>query len=161
MRYQPWRCLWRGSEQMTRTTPFRRTILHLRQILFTDAITFIRSSLRSKGDAALRQVVRRHLHRHLVARQDADVVHPHLPGDEGVDRVAVLQLHAEGGVRQVLQHLALHLDDIFLCHQRTGPRPPLKFALRRRLSYWCVMMYACTWAMKSIVTTTMISSDVP
>ena len=26
---------------MTRTTPFRRTILHLRQILFTEAITFI------------------------------------------------------------------------------------------------------------------------
>ncbi len=26
---------------MTRTTPLRRTILHLRQILFTDAITFI------------------------------------------------------------------------------------------------------------------------
>ena len=27
---------------MTRTTPLRRTILHLRQILFTEAITFIR-----------------------------------------------------------------------------------------------------------------------
>src|SRR5919204_3646583 len=139
MRYQPWRCLWRGSEQITRTTPLRRTILHLRQIRFTDAITFIRSSLRSKGDAALRQVVRRHLHRHLVARQDADVVHPHLAGDEGVDRVAVFQLHAEGGVRQVLQHLALHLDDVFLRHQRTGS-PPLKLALRSKLSYWWVMM---------------------
>jgi hypothetical protein len=26
---------------MTRTTPFRRTILHLRQIFFTEAMTFI------------------------------------------------------------------------------------------------------------------------
>jgi hypothetical protein len=26
---------------MTRTTPLRRTILHLRQIFFTDAMTFI------------------------------------------------------------------------------------------------------------------------
>ena len=30
---------------MTRTTPLRRMILHLRQILFTDAITFIVDSL--------------------------------------------------------------------------------------------------------------------
>src|ERR1041384_8872037 len=83
MRYQPWRCLWRGSEQITRTTPLRRTILHLRQIFFTDAMIYVQSSFRSKGDAALRQVIRRHLHGHLVARQDADVVHAHLPGDEG------------------------------------------------------------------------------
>ena len=31
---------------MTRTTPLRRTILHLRQIFFTEAITFIPLSLR-------------------------------------------------------------------------------------------------------------------
>src|SRR5512139_4250165 len=37
----PCRCLWRGSAQMTRTTPLRRMILHLRQIFFTDASTFI------------------------------------------------------------------------------------------------------------------------
>src|SRR4030095_10694014 len=37
----PCRCLWRGSSQITRTTPLRRTILHLRQIRFTDAITFM------------------------------------------------------------------------------------------------------------------------
>src|SRR5689334_6737643 len=142
--YQPWRCLCRGSEQMTRTTPLRRTILHLRQILFTEAMTFIAvselcwSSFRPEGDAALAQVIGRHLHRHFVARQDADVVHSHLPGDERMDRVAVLQTHAESRVGQVLQHFALHLDDVFLGHQRTG-RPPLKFALRNRLSYWCVM----------------------
>jgi hypothetical protein len=41
LRTHPCRCLWRGSGQMTRTTPLRRMILHLRQILFTDAITFI------------------------------------------------------------------------------------------------------------------------
>src|SRR5918999_4391386 len=39
--YQPWRCLWRGSAQITRTTPLRRTILHLRQIFLTEAMTFI------------------------------------------------------------------------------------------------------------------------
>jgi hypothetical protein len=40
-RIHPWRCLWRGSGQMTRTTPLRRMILHLRHIFFTEAITFI------------------------------------------------------------------------------------------------------------------------
>jgi hypothetical protein len=33
--------LWRGSVQITRTTPLRRMILQLRQIFFTDANTFI------------------------------------------------------------------------------------------------------------------------
>src|SRR5918993_4391756 len=86
----PWRCLCRGSSQITRTTPRRRTILHLRQIFLTEAITFINSSLlRSKRYPTLGEVVRRHLHRHLVAGQDADVIHPHLAGDEGMDRVPV------------------------------------------------------------------------
>src|SRR6266566_7856066 len=43
----PCLCLWRGSLQMTRTTPLRRTILQLRQIFFTEASTFIRISFRS------------------------------------------------------------------------------------------------------------------
>jgi hypothetical protein len=38
---------------MTRTTPLRRTILHLRQIFFTDAITFIAPSLGPERDPAL------------------------------------------------------------------------------------------------------------
>ena len=42
---QPWRCLWRGFLQITRTTRLRRTILQLRQILLTDASTFISVSL--------------------------------------------------------------------------------------------------------------------
>jgi hypothetical protein len=38
---QPWRCLWRGSVQITRTTPLRRMILQLRQIFLTEAETFM------------------------------------------------------------------------------------------------------------------------
>jgi len=69
-RLHPWRCLCRGFGQMTRTTPLRRTILHLRQILFTDAITFIchlhgaRAVVElpgAKRDAPLRQAAGRHL----------------------------------------------------------------------------------------------------
>src|SRR6056297_2795906 len=40
---QPCRCLCLGSEQITNTTPRRRTILQWRQIFFTDACTFILS----------------------------------------------------------------------------------------------------------------------
>ncbi len=45
---------------------------------------------------------------------------------------------------------------------RQRPRePPFKFAFFSRLSYWCDIRCACTWAMKSITTTTTISSEVP
>lgn len=38
---QPWRCLCRGSLQITRTTPLRRIILQFRQIFLTDVNTFM------------------------------------------------------------------------------------------------------------------------
>ena len=37
---QPWRCLCRGSEQITMTRPWRRMILHLLQIFLTLGLTF-------------------------------------------------------------------------------------------------------------------------
>ena len=42
-----------------------------------------------------------------------------------------------------------------------GREPPFKFAFFNRLSYWWDIKCACTWAMKSITTTTTISSEVP
>jgi hypothetical protein len=44
-------CFW--FVQITRTTPARRTILHLSQIFFTDALTFI-ARLRSASLAKLK-----------------------------------------------------------------------------------------------------------
>src|SRR5688572_21997413 len=79
----PWRCLWRGSLlQITRTTPFLLITLQLRQMRLTDASTFMsvlssRQSLRAEDDPSARQIVGRQLHRYLVAREDADVVHAH------------------------------------------------------------------------------------
>src|SRR4029077_15515037 len=40
---QPWRCLCRGFSQMMRTTPLRRTTLHLSQIFLTLGRTFMTS----------------------------------------------------------------------------------------------------------------------
>jgi hypothetical protein len=37
----PCRCLWVGSEQITRTVPLRRTSLQFRHNFFTEALTFI------------------------------------------------------------------------------------------------------------------------
>ena len=45
---------------------------------------------------------------------------------------------------------------------RDRPRePPLRLAFFSRLSYWCDIRCAWTCAMKSITTTTTISSEVP
>src|SRR5262245_66496857 len=135
---------------MTRTTPLRRTILQLRQIFFTEASTFMVVlsfvSLRPEYDAPARQVIRGELDRHLVAGQDADIVHAHLPRDMPQDDVSVFQLHAEGRVGESLHDLPLHLDHVFFGHSsfliayRVGNPAPLKFAFFSKLSYWCVMM---------------------
>src|SRR5882672_1416075 len=129
---QPCRCLCRGSEQITRTTPLRLITLHLRHIFLTDAITFMSCSyghlLRPENDPRSREVVWSEFHRHLVARQDADVVHSHLSGDVPENYVAVLQLDAKRRVRKILENLPLHLDNVVFRHAAASV-PVLRFAL--------------------------------
>src|SRR5688572_18942547 len=67
-------------------------------------------------DAALGQIVWRHLHGDLVARENADVVLAHLSGDMRGHDVTGLQLHAESSVRQSLDDFAFHLNRIFFRH---------------------------------------------
>src|SRR5947209_20401965 len=50
------------------------------------------------GDPTSAEVVRSELHLHAIAREDADVVHAHLPRDVGQHLVAVLELDPEHGV---------------------------------------------------------------
>ena len=56
--------------------------------------------LEAIGDAALGQIVGRHLDQHLVARQHADAVLAHLARGMGDDLVVVLELDAKSRVRQ-------------------------------------------------------------
>ena len=59
---------------------------------------------------AFGKVVGRHLHTHLVAGKNLDVMHTHLAGDVGCDFVAVFQLHAEHGVGEGLENGAVLFD---------------------------------------------------
>src|SRR6478609_2656372 len=67
------------------------------------------------------EVVGGELHLHLVAGEDADVVHAHLPGDVRQHLVAVLQLHPEHGVREGLEDRAFEHDGVVF---RLGQRRP-------------------------------------
>ena len=101
---------------MTRTDPWRRITLHFSQIFLTLGRTFIRGSrsLVSIGDPTSGEVVRGELHLHAVPRQDADVVHAHLPGDVRQHLVAVLEFHPEHGVGQRFDDRPLDQDRVVL-----------------------------------------------
>src|SRR5690606_21632744 len=68
------------------------------------------------GDAPLRQVIRRHLDEHLVARQNANAVLAHFACRVGNDLVIVGELHAKRRVGQQLNDSAFKFDEFFLRH---------------------------------------------
>jgi hypothetical protein len=59
---QPWRCLCRGSEQMTITRPCRLITRHLLQIFFTLGLTF---TVASSSAGPLRTLHRQFVHLYL------------------------------------------------------------------------------------------------
>ncbi len=72
----------------------------------------------SEYDAALRKIVRTHLHPDLVARQDLYVMHPHLPGYMGRNLMSVLQLYPEHCVRKSFHNHAVLLYCRLFRHTR-------------------------------------------
>src|SRR4029453_5707834 len=70
----PCLCLCLALLQITRTTPFRRTTLHLSQIFRTDARTFIGFSLRPLHDPTTRRIARRELDHDPISDQHPDEV---------------------------------------------------------------------------------------
>src|SRR5215472_9791736 len=67
------------------------------------------------GDPTAAEVIRAELDLDLVAREDPDVVLPHLPGDGREHGVtAPVELHPEHRARERLDDLAFDLDLLFL-----------------------------------------------
>src|SRR6185295_10010932 len=111
----PCRCLCRGFVQSTRTTPARRMTLQFLQIRLTDARTFMTvPSRRAPGDAPAREVERRQLDRHLVARGDPHVAEAHRPRDVRHHLVPVVEADAEERVRHRLGNRATDSDGVTL-----------------------------------------------
>src|ERR1700733_8972130 len=99
------------------STNFGRPITAMRSRGQTNAVV---RSLEAVGDATLAQVVGRHLDQHLVAGKDADAVLAHAAGGVGDDLMLVLELDAEGGVREQLRHDTGKLQHFFFRHSLPG-----------------------------------------
>src|SRR5690242_3981035 len=101
---------------MTRTTPCRRTILHLSQIRFTDALTFISTSSQFLDNPSATHVDRRELHAHPIADEHPDEVPIDPPADVRRDRRPFVEPHA---VQRAWQLLADRPGDVSHCSR--GP----------------------------------------
>src|SRR5215471_6181117 len=132
--FYPCLCLCFEFSQITRTTPLRCTILHLSQIFFTDALTFMNSSfsnprLRRKspnfasrrsfipvGRPSPGQVLRREFHRDLISGKNADEVLTNSAGDVREHLMFVLQFHPEHGIGQRLNHRRHNFYSVLFAH---------------------------------------------
>lgn len=121
---------------MTRTTPRRRTILHLSHIRFTDALTFISSpqpsalshqlghsallkadgSLEASDNPAAAWVERRYLHEHAIPSQQAEEVAPHLTRCMRQHLMSAVELDPKQCARQELPHDARHFKRLRVAH---------------------------------------------
>ena len=102
---------------MTMVVPCRLITRQRSHMGLTDGRTFIVTSPVPVGDPAAIEVVGAELDLDLVAREDPDVVLPHLPGDGREHGVAPVELHPEHRARERFDDLAFDLDLLFLGRQ--------------------------------------------
>ena len=104
---------------MTRTTPSRWINLHLSQIFFTDARTFIFSLANLLYNSSPRQVVLPELDFHAVARQQPDPIPLRRSGAVRQNLRLVSQLEPVDQARQLFHH-----DGLYPVHGRVKTHGP-------------------------------------
>src|SRR3954470_10879197 len=122
----PCLCLCFAFVQITRTTPRRRTILHLSQIFFTDARTFI--PLRLPDDPAAIEVARRQLQNHPITDEHPDEIPFEPAANVRRDPVPPLDLDVVQAARQLRTNDPFHLGHRPTAAHRTAS------AFRRSMS---------------------------
>ena len=108
---QPCLCLCFALVQMTRTTPRRRTTLHLSQIRLTDALTFMLSyafRLCLPDDPATCPVSGRQLHNHSITDEQPHEVPLDVAGRMRRDPMLSLDLHLVEATRQLCENDTLY-----------------------------------------------------
>ena len=105
------------------TLPLRLMTLHFSHMGLTLGLTFIVVNLllASPGDAAARQIVRRHLNRNLVTGEDSDKVHPELAGNMRQNGVPAADINGEHRIRQCIGNDALKFDYVVFCQDQLTP----------------------------------------
>lgn len=112
---------------MTMTRPWRLMTLQLSHIVLTLARTFMPASflfvrslplLVAVGDSASFEVVWSELYLDAIAREDTDVVHPHLAGDVSQNFVAIFEFNTKHGVWKGLGNGPLQYDRVFFCFRQ-------------------------------------------
>jgi len=81
---------------------------------FTDGLTFITKPplFASPGYSSAGKVIRRHLNCYLVARKDADEVHPKLSGNMSQNCMSVSDINLKHRIGQRFDYCALKLNNI-------------------------------------------------
>jgi hypothetical protein len=110
--------------QMTRTTPRRRTTLHLSQIRLTDALTFMMfyafratlPDLRFPDDSATRPVAFRQLNDHSITDQQPHEISFDAPRRMRRDPILALDLHLVEPAGQLLGDDALYSPRLVSAH---------------------------------------------
>src|SRR5687767_1066016 len=107
----PCLCLCLALVQITRTTPRRRTTLHLSQIRLTDALTFISSILSPVGlcllyDPPAGHIARRQLDDHPISHEQPDEISFEPRAEMGRHPVRSFDLDAIQAARQLRHHRA-------------------------------------------------------
>ena len=69
--------------------------------------------LETVDDSSFCQIVRSHLHFHLIARNNADAIKPHFPRKMRNNGVAVLKLHAKRPRREQFDDFPLKFNNVF------------------------------------------------